>query len=182
LVALAKLWHPDVNNGSAQSTAVFERILALHRAAERKLKADAWSAPDSLRIDTVDGRSFLLQIKRRHPFELGETAVTSERVAYLVEKQYGLLFENGIRRIEGLSYPDAKVRAKVSRFIPRIEAVYETATHRVAISSKTADALLLADLMAHLGGRMAPKHVAWLVSSLLNLACFFEVTGITHTL
>jgi hypothetical protein len=30
------------------------------------------------------------------------------------------------------------------------------------------------------GGRLPPRHVAWLVSALLNLTCFYEVIALTH--
>lgn len=179
-VTLAKIWHPDRNAGSAESTEVFERILALHEAAERKLEAGNWSLPNMLRIETVEGRAFLLKVKRRHEFELGECAIAAGRVAYLIEKSHGALFTNGLRRIRDVKYPDAKIETDISRFIPKIEATYETASHHVLMLKKTEDVMLLADLIGHLGGQMPPKHVAWLVSALLNLVCFFEVTGITH--
>jgi hypothetical protein len=159
---------------------VFEQILALHEAAERKLGAGAWSHPDTLRIDAVGGRSFLLRVKKRREFELGESAVAVGRVAYLIEKHHETLFTNGLRQIRDVRYPDPKIEADISRFIPKIEGTYETATHHIAMFGKTKDVVLLADLIAHLGGQLPPKHVAWLVSALLNLVCFFGVAGITH--
>lgn len=179
-VTLAKLWHPDRNKGSAESTGVFERILALHEAAERKLANNSWSPPDTIRIDTIDGRSFVLLVKKRSEFELGESAIAVRRVAYLIEKQHEALMTNGLRQIRDVRYPDAKIETDISRFIPKIENTYETATHQVVVIRKTDDVVLLADLIAHLGGTIPPKHVAWLISSLLNLVCFFSVTEITH--
>ena len=44
---------------------------------------------------------------------------------------------------------------------------------------KTEDILLLADVIKYLK-RLDPKHMAWVVSSLLNILCFYEVAGLTH--
>jgi hypothetical protein len=64
--------------------------------------------------------------------------------------------------------------------MPHVQGVYETARRYVAIIAKIGDAVLLKHLVAHMGGQMPPKHAAWVVSSLLNLASFFEITDLTH--
>jgi hypothetical protein len=176
---LAKCWHPD-RNGSNEAAKVMERVVALHDAAKRKLAAGKWSAPGGIRIDTTTGKSFVLKVKRRHEFELGEMAIAVNRVAFLVEKEHAILFETGLRRIREIRYPDAEIRGDLAKFMPDVQGVYETARHHVAIIAKAGDVVLLKDLVAHIGGQLPPKHTAWVVSSLLNLACFFEVTGLTH--
>jgi len=176
---LAKRWHPD-RNGSSDAAKVLERVVVLHDAAKRKLALGKWRPPGVIRIDTTASKSFVLQIKRCHEFELGEMAIAVNRVAFMVEKEHALLFENGLRRIRDIRYPDARVRADLAKFMPDVQGVYETTAHHVAIIAKTEDVVLLKDLVAHSGGQLPPKHSAWVVSSLLNLACFFEVTGLTH--
>lgn len=177
---LAKIWHPDRNKGAEEAKTVFEHIAALYDVAGKKLDAGTWTKPGILRIDTVEGKSFELKIVKRREFELGETAIAMGRVAYVVEKDHVRLFENGLRQIEGVQYPDAKIKADISRFMPKIERLFETEKQRVAVMTKTEDVMPLEDLIAHLGGAMPPKHAAWVVSSLLNLVCFFSVTGLTH--
>jgi len=176
---LAKCWHPD-RNGCSEAAKVMERVVALRDAARRKLAVNEWCAPCVVRIDTPTGDSFVLKVKRRHEFELGEMAVAINRVAFLVEKEHTTLFESGLRRIKEIRYPDARIRGDLAKFMPDVQGVYETAKYQVAIIAKTEDAILLKDLIAYVGGKLPPKHTAWVVSSLLNLACFFEVTGLTH--
>jgi hypothetical protein len=176
---LAKCWHPD-HNRSAEAATVLDRVVALYEAARRKLAAGDWAEPGILRIETIGGRSFVLKVKRRHDFELGEMAVAARRVAFKVEKQHAPLFDAGLRRIADIRYPDARVRRDVAKFMPELMGVYESARHHVAIVAKAGDAVLLKDLVAYMGGQLPPKHAAWVVSCLLNLACFFEVAGLTH--
>jgi hypothetical protein len=176
---LAKRWHPD-RNGTSEAARVLERVVVLHAAAQRRLAAGEWSEPGVIRIDTIAGKSFVLKVKRRHEFELGEMAIAVNRVAFLVEKEHAILFDRGVRRIKEIRYPDGKIRGDLARFMPDVQGTYETAKHHVAIIAKAEDAVLLKDLVAHVGGQLPPKHTAWVVSSLLNLACCFEVTGLTH--
>jgi hypothetical protein len=176
---LAKCWHPDCN-GASEAAKVMERVVILHNAARRKHAIGEWSAPGVIRIDTTTGNSFVLKVKRRHEFELGEMAVAINRVGFLVEKEHTTLFETGLRRIKEIRYLDDRIRGDLAKFMPDVRGVYETAKHRVAIIAKTEDVILLKDLVAHVGGQLPPKHTAWVVSSLLNLACFFEATGLTH--
>jgi hypothetical protein len=175
---LAKCWHPD-RNGAADAREVLQRVVALYDAAQQKLAAGEWSS-DVLRIDTVAGTSFDLKIRRRHAFELGEMAIAEDRVVFLVEKEHAALFRTGLRRINDIRYPDDKVRDNIAKYMPRVEGVHETAKRHVAVVCKPAEAVLLKDFVAYMGGRVPPKHAAWVVSALLNIACFFEVTSLTH--
>jgi len=177
---LAKIWHPDRNRGAEEARAVFEHIAILHDLASKKLDAGTWTKPGVLRIDTVEGKAFELKIVKRREFELGETAIAMGRVAYLVDKTHAALFENALRRIDGIRYPDAKIKDDISRFMPKVERLFETEKQRVVVMTKTEDVMPLEDLINHLGGSMPPKHAAWVISSLFNLVCFFSVTGLTH--
>ena len=132
---LAKIWHPD-RNGSSEARDVLRHVVALYDAAKRKFAVGEWYAPGVIRIDTTAGKSFVLKVKRRHEFELGEMAVAVNRVAFLVEKKHVILFERGLRRINEIRYPDARVRDDLARFMPHVEGVYETARHHVAIITR----------------------------------------------
>ena len=178
--ALAKRWHPDHNAGTPEAAAVFERVVALWEAAERTVAGGVWWRPDAVRFATTGGRTFELKYKRRRAFELGEMAIAMRHVALLVEARHAALFEAGLRRIREIRYPDAAIKAELQKFMPAVEGVYETAGRRIALLAKPADVVLLADLIGHAGGALPPKHVAWVVSSLMNLACFFEASGLTH--
>jgi hypothetical protein len=178
--SLARRWHPDRNAGSEEAAAVFARVVELHKDAAERLAGGRWIEPDALRIDTIDGRAFRFAFKRRHALEIGEMLISPHHVVFVVGKPYAALFRQGIRRIAGVTYADAKVKGQIARFIPHLERTLETADAHVAVARKTEDVVLLKDLLDYLGGGLPPKHAAWVVSALLNLVCFFEVTGLTH--
>lgn len=168
---LAKRWHPDRPKGDAQ---VFQHIHSLHKEMQgRRLVFRAKS-----------GKMHELLFRRRHKFELGEVFVGINIVAFYVEKKYEDLMLRGIRQMNSIRYPDDDMQRDLSRFFPREEGMVEIDdTHLegfMLIVKKTADVVMLHHLIDHLGGAVDPKHVAWIMSSLLNLACFMSITGLVH--
>ena len=59
---LAMVYHPDRNGGSAEASAVFARVMELHREARRRLAGGTWSAPQAIRIATPPTVGFMVQI------------------------------------------------------------------------------------------------------------------------
>jgi hypothetical protein len=178
-IDLAKRWHPD-RNSSIEAPAVFARLVALRKAAKAKLGDRARHDGGLLRVEAVDGRFFQLKTNRHHEFELGEMVIAKRRVGFVVDKPHEALFRAGVQQIEAIAYPDDRMRRDLARFLPKVEHVFVTRDNNVAIFEKPEEAVLLADLLDHLGGALPPKHVAWVISCLLNLATFFEVSGLTH--
>jgi len=178
--ALVKRWHPDHNDGLREATLVFNKIVALHEKAKLRLGADPATAADALRVKDSAGRSFDLTCKVRRPFELGELTVSHTKVGFVVDRSHNELFENGIATLRSIRYPDAKVRIQMERFFPAPRGIYETRDAKVAVFDKSEDIVVLSDLIAHMGGALPAKHMAWVVSSLLNLCCFLEVCGLTN--
>ena len=175
--ALVKRWHPDHSDGSREATRVFDKIVALYEKAKLRLRA---GPADTLRVKDSAGRRFDLTCKVRRPFELGEVAVSHAKVGFLVDRSHGDLFENGIATLRSIRFPDAKVRIQMERFFPAPKGIYTTCDARVAVFDKTEDIVVLSDLIAHMGGALPPKHAAWVISGLLNLCCFLEVSGLTN--
>ena len=170
--SLVKRWHPDRSGGSAE---VFEKVIALHQSALAATESPATAVV----VKDSSGRSFSLAYKIKRPFELGEFTVSNTKLGFLVNRNHHALFENGIKTLTSIRYQDEKVRAQMERFFPKPRGIYTTAEADVAVFDKTEDVIVLSDLIAHMGGAIPPKHTAWVVSSLLNLACFLEVSGLT---
>lgn len=166
---LAKIWHPDAGGRPE----VFAHISALYDAAENPKPANV------LAIVAKDGKKYNLQYKKMHRFELGSLAIGHEIAAFIIDRAHENLVLNGLRSIGSIRYPDNRMKEQHSRFVPFVERVVETETQFVIIIKKTPDTVLLRDLITHLGA-MDPKHVAWVVSSLLNLNCFYEISGFCH--
>lgn len=179
---LAMQWHPDRNHTPAASK-VLAHINRLYDLAHEKISAGSWRAVGVLALVSSDGREFRLKYLREHPFELGKMFISKKLVTFLVGQEHEDHLLRGLRAIGSIRYPDNRMRADMEKYFPKVEKVVTVgAAHggSAIVLPKTEDLVLLRDLIAHLGGKIEPRHTAWVVSSLLNLVCFLELTGRTH--
>jgi hypothetical protein len=174
---LVKRWHPDNPEGSAR---VLDHLVKLKDEAERRLKAGQSINSDQLLLEASDGRIFKLRHRREHRFELGTMYVAPSCVTFLTEKQHGQLYLNAIKRVGSFSYPDKDMREQHEKFLPKVRDTFATSTHDVTVIQKTGDAILLRDLISHVGGTLDAKHVCWIVSSLLSMASLFQIMKLAH--
>lgn len=176
---LAKRWHPD-HSSDPEATAVFAHVSALYTIAVDKITHGRWQEPGRLNLTSLTGRVYHIRFQKRHKLPFGEMYVGSTVVTILLDKGLRDLSFSGAATISDLRYADGKMRDEFSRYMPAIKARFETLDHLVVVIEKTKDVLLLRDLLEHLGGKMEPRHVAWVMSALHNLACYFQWAGITH--
>jgi len=188
---LMQRWHPDgalatpttFDPDDAPPVSVVQNINALWAAAEQKIAAGVWIAPGVARLTAADGRHFRLRYVRRRSFELGEMLIGRTVVGFLIARQHEPLLANARRRIAALPFADRAMRAEMAPRLPQIQADFVTCGTDgpyVLVLDKPADMVALADLLDHLGGRLPPQHVAWMLSCLLHQACYLEWAGLTH--
>jgi hypothetical protein len=167
---LAKTWHPD----RCGDTKVFAHLSALNDAAEKL------EAANTLTLKSKEGKTYQIVAQRLRRFELGTVAICSKYVAFLIDDKNEDLVINGIKRLGSIRYPNPKLQHEHERYVPMIEKYFETETQHVVIFHKTPDVLSLRDVLDHFGGAIDPRHVAWIISSLLNLTCFYQVIDLCH--
>jgi hypothetical protein len=162
---LVKKWHPD-HGGNGE---VLSHIKQLYDAS-RKTKID---------IQGRDGKHYQLQFLRQHEFELGHLFVCHKLAAFQIPKIREDFVLNGLRRIGEIRYPNEEFQKSLEGYFPKVERMVETENDYWILMGKTEDALPIVDLHSHMG-TIPTKHVAWMVSSLLNLCCFMNINGLTH--
>ncbi len=183
--ALAMVWHPD-RHGAADAAAkercqqVFNHIRRLYELAEGKLRDGIWHRPGELRLTVKAGKSYVIRYRKRHLFELGEMYIGRTIVAFVIAPENADFFANARQAIGGFRFADEAMRNEFTKHLPRLEAVIETGSCLLMVVSKTPDLVLLRDLLDRLGGAMDPRHVAWILSSLYNLACYLDWSGLAH--
>lgn len=176
---LVAIWHPD-RCSHPEATAVFQHLNQLYAAAERKLRDGVWQAPGLLNLRGSDGTRYQIRYLREQEFELGQRFIGPETVSWLVEKQHADLFQNGLDAMAGLRFADGRMAAQLQPSLPEIAARFETTDRLVLVLRKAPDLLLLSDVLAHFNGRMDARHVAWIISSLLNLVCYLDYAKLAH--
>ena len=177
--ALVALWHPD-RCAHTEATEVFQHLNRLYAAAVDQLRAGRWQTPGLLRLQANDGTEFRIRYRKEHAFELGRMLIGDSIVAYVIAAEHADLFQNALDAIDRLPCADPRMAAEVGRYLPEIVRHFETGEGRVLVLRKTPDRVLLRDVLDHCGGRMDARHVAWIVSSLLNLACYLDYARLAH--
>ncbi len=175
---LVKRWHPDVNK-SDDAKDVFAHIGALHKAAEDKLKAGLWAKPRTF-VFKAEGKTYRISYDAKGRFELGEYYIGPTTVLYALDKSYAGLFQNGVAQIRGLTFADARMQKKFAHIVPTDIKTYETADRYILTVRKDPKAVRLADLLAHEGGKLDSKHMCWIMSRMMNIACYLKWAGLSH--
>jgi hypothetical protein len=176
---LAKIWHPD-RNKDPQANDVFAQVGTLYRAAKQKIEAGSWEIPGLYFFTDTTGKKFQVRYKRKHVFELGEMYVGEYTVTYFIDKSAQDLFDNAKKMMRSFTFANDKMKAEIQRYLPELHTVNETADRLVMVVKKDPEMILLRDLLDHLGGKIDPKHVAWMLSTIYNISCYLKYAKLTH--
>jgi hypothetical protein len=176
---LASVWHPD-RCAQSRATEVFQHLSRLYEAALRKLRDGVWKTPGLLALRARDGTEFRIRYRRERVFELGQMFIGDQIVAYLVNEEYDDLFQHALDAISRLPCADPRMAMEIGRYLPEVVRHFATQEHRVLVLRKTPDLLLLRDVLDYFAGQLDARHVAWIMSSLLNLACYLDYARLVH--
>jgi len=178
---LAKRWHPDHNGNSRESNLVMAHINMLYQKGLEMLRSGFWTGPGFIRLPGKNGSRYELGFRASHDFELGTMYIGDKIVAYLIYDTHRDLFDNARKVINGFRYASDTMRQEVSRYLPRIVSTFETKDGRLGmVIEKTPDLILLRDVLGYYKGRLPDRHVAWIQSTLHNLACYLDYAKLSH--
>ncbi|MCF1461747.1 hypothetical protein FS827_10460 [Agrobacterium vitis] len=162
---LAKLWHPDHAGGQRD---VFEHLTLLRDEANLHVSQGRWQVPGLLELAGRKIRYF-----KSYPFELGTAYVGNSIIAYVVEKDFLSLAHRAEAAIRGLTFANDRMATEMLLRLPQIKSAFDTDQgQRVLVMEKPAGLVRLSDLISHFGSKVDPRHVAWVMSDLLNTACY----------
>lgn len=181
---LVGMWHPDRNN-DPRAHDVFVKLHALYERA-LSVCSDAPPRPvASIEEEVVDanGRKFRYQAQHREPFELGQFYRANASFAYRVDLAHEDLFRNFCGIVRTFGFATTRMQDQVRPLLPAIHASPWGNLGGVLVLSRCKDAVRLADLVEFhekQGSRLAPEHVAWIISGLFNIVCYLEYARIAH--
>jgi hypothetical protein len=174
---LALDFHPDRHPANAEA---FKRLAELKAARDRQIDTDTWCGAGVRELVLKRGRRLAIRYLRRHSFELGTLLISRRSVTYLFREEHQALYERALRTIRGFRCANDSMREEMRKFLPTLELEAETTTGPALVVAKTPDAVRLRDVLDHLGGRMDPRHVAWILGTLHNLGAYLQWAGLTH--
>lgn len=172
---LCSKWHPDKNLGDKDTSAVFAHLKSLYEYFSKSLDSEFIVFSDKVILNTKDN-AMEVAFRRKHECDFGEVFVGNSIISYTVLSEYVDLEENAIRNLAKLKFADKKMQDEISKYLPvlRNRVVKPTDKLNFLVFNKAKNTVLLTDLLKHCGGAIDPKHVAWILSSMYNMACFFQ--------
>lgn len=178
---LAARWHPD-RCRDPRANAVLAHVHAIYAQACSRLAAGTWEEPGLKRFAAKDGRRFEVRYLKRHELEIGELYLGRSAMTYVLPHEHADLAAQACRKLAVMRYANELMRRQVAPALPATHplARFTTADAEVIVWSKPEEMLLLRDVLAHAGGKLDARHVAWIISGALNLACYLQYAGLTH--
>ncbi len=125
-------------------------------------------------------KDYTLNAKKKHIFELGEMYINDEDVVFSINHDYSDLFDKAKETIEGFKYSSDRMKNEISKYLPSIAKIFGEAGKRIMVVRKTKDLILAKDALDFYKGKVDPKGVAWVLSSLYNVACYLAYAKLSH--
>lgn len=178
---LSKRWHPDMNGNSLESKEVMIKINDLYQKALVLIKDGKWEMSNWVTIVRHGNVKQQFKFLTSMPFELGMQYISDSNIAYLVNGTYKTFYDNYLKSISSLKYTNDDMKKEFTRFLPKMQESFETYDKQYCIFvEKMPDLLLLKDVLGYYKGILPDRHVAWIMSSLYNLACFIDFNNLSH--
>ena len=177
---LVKQIHPDVCPGEEAKLA-FIKLHELRDQALDRLYNGKWETPGTKMFKTKTSRDIQIYFRKKTNFELGVLYDGTFHQVFHIKKQYKDLFWRSEYNITHLpKYADAEMRKKMEDIVPdvvRAEALEDDSL--IMSVTKPGNVLRLKDVVDYFHS-IDPHHVAWMVSRVLNIACWFQYCDIAH--
>jgi len=177
---MAKVYHPDTCK-LPNATDVFKKINEMYMHAMELIKVGKWEMSNMLSFHSAAGKEYRTYFLRSVDFELGTMYAADKSVTYMLDQVYKKYFDNALEQIKKLKYANGEMEKEISRYMPNIRFSFDTDDGKhCLILNKTPDVFLLSDVLKHYNGSIPDRHVAWIISRLCNLCCYFGYAGIVH--
>jgi len=177
---LRKKWHPDYSD-DPKANEVFQHLMLMAETAKGRIVSNTWNGKASLQYTTTADKTFRFKYTSLREFELGKMYIGKHHVIYVIESKNKDLYDNGVKAIKGIKYKEKKFENQFKSLLPKIIQATETDIGYVLVLDKPKKAVLLQDLIDFLpDNTLPPKHTAWVLSSMYNIAMFLNHLGITH--
>lgn len=175
-----KIWHPD-RNDNPKADQVCARLGQLFAAAEDKNFDNNWVLDGELAFVAAD-KKYKLKYLKMHTTDVGKMYIGHKNIAYVFDKLNNDLFISSHRLIDSIKFPNTKFKDEFDRFLPSGSyRKFNADIGPVLLIDKTPDVVSLRDLIDFMPDKkLHPKHVAWIISSTINILAFLEHAKICH--
>jgi len=174
--ALAKRWHPD-RGGDGD---VFAHVNVLWQAAKDRVAKGSWKVPGLAVFTGKDGREKRVRYFREFDAGVGPGYIGTSMVSYAAAPDCADLMDSAAMILSDMIIPDEKLARIMDTRIPKVVALTPVQDHILMVLKRDPESVRARDLLEHVGGKLDPRHVAWVMSDLMHWACVLGVLRLTH--
>lgn len=172
---LIRIWHPDINPDPRAPEVI--ALLSRLRAADAPRPP---SVPPPRTFMRVDGRGFGLRPVSTFSDESAEVLVCARSVSRVFTADDADLAAHETDVINAFRFADAAMEKQMRQFLPDAPKVTVLDDGRVMHTfPRRPDELPLRDLLRH-HGPFDARTCAWIISGLMNIACWLRWSGNVH--
>lgn len=175
--SLMKIWHPDINN-DPKSTEVVKKLNELYSKACIMIKNNEWSRTGRTRIS--GSKPIDINYIHDYSFEFGHVYICRNSLIYHFKSEYRKYADRFKYITENFKFADNNMKERMKYFYPTIYKTIEVDDGVLVLVDKNIRLIRLRDILDYYNGKIPHRHMAWIVSSLLNLACFIQYNGLSH--
>ncbi len=173
-------WHPDRPGGVVD---VFTHVKELYEQALIKIAADTWGKAGKITIEIVSPTETAYEVKyhTKHELDVGMMYVGDSLVTFVLDSDNVDLGQKAERQLKSFKFPDAHFKSGMKPYLPvcKVHGITRAGQYMMVLEKQPRE-MLLRDMLTYFGGKIEPKHAAWIVSRMYNIACYFQITGLSH--
>lgn len=175
LSGLMMKWHPDVSSHEKAQDVL------MHLVSLRDSLGSGGHQRWPLRIFQREGGSdFGMQIISEYHDGLSTVMVANHSISRMFRKEDADLAEFSARNTFTMRFADDRMRAEMTKYLPSKTKVTRLKDGSVMLTDKRRqDQLPLSDLFGA-KGPLDPRGAAWIVSGMMNIACWLEWSATRH--
>lgn len=180
-IKLLKEFHPDKHGGLDMYNEATIKITELYEKALVLIEKGLWKKENALMLKGADGKTYSLKYDTFHDFGLGTLYIGRTTLMYIFNLKYKSFRDNGLKNIKELKFANADMEKEFKKYIPNIICEFESLDgNYVVVMKKESDVFSLRDVLDYYDGKLSPRHVMWILSSLYNNECFLQFNNLTN--
>jgi hypothetical protein len=133
-----------------------------------------------LQITTIAGSIISFDCLEFKPVELGGLYIAEDCLIYEVSKQDKDLVDNFVKRSSYLTFFTDEMKDSFASRLPMTTMLYQSIDNYYVIVSKDPNFICLDDINNHFNEEIDPKHIAWIISGLLDISCYLYASRLMH--
>lgn len=169
---LVRKWHPDTNKDPRASD-VMARINSLYTSA----KTGKYSK--TLVVELGVGQCDYYHYLHMQATELGELYICPRNVIWAIRPEFKDLAGQFTAMVRAFKFPTEDMRKEFVDYLPGATLILHGADRHYILFERSQEVIRLADLL-RVKGPVELNHAAWMISSLHNMVCWLEWSGIRH--